>query len=107
MPRLTSGASVDGGLCASSKAIALSTCGSPNTFAKTNASRPAARPASMPRIRSPRTVFEPSMPLVAGEAEEMASVVDPLVQGHALHDRRRALLGADEVEQQRRDQREE
>ena len=60
--RLTSGASLDGGLVASSNAIAASTCGSPNTQAKANISTPAARPASNPRISSPRTSFWLSMP---------------------------------------------
>ena len=63
--RLTSGApssiSPAAAAWASSKAIALSICGSPNTLAYTNIRTPAARPTSIPRISSPRTSAERSI----------------------------------------------
>src|SRR4051794_17488634 len=77
----------------SSKSMAAWTCGSPKAYAKAKASTPAARPASMPRTSRART-----MPAsVAGEAEQVAAVVHELVDEGAGEQRRRALLGADEV----------
>src|SRR3954471_2806304 len=108
MPLAASGAWAEGGLCASSHAIALSIWGSPNSLANTKASTPAARPTSIPRIRSPRAARAPSIgDLVAGEAEEVAAVVDPLVERHARHEARGALLGADEVDEEDGQQREQ
>src|ERR1044071_7562406 len=105
--RLTSGASSDGGASDSSNAIAVRICGSPKTRPNNHMSTPAARPASMPRISSPRTSFWESTALVAGEAEQVPGVVHELVERHAREDRRRALFGADEVEQHDRQQRRE
>src|SRR5579875_906309 len=77
--------------------MARSTCGSPNSEAKPKARTPANRPASIPRISKPRTTGRPSAS-VAGEAQQMPSVVDELVNVHAGNERGGALLGADEVE---------
>src|SRR5688572_15979939 len=76
---------------ASSTAMAASTCGSPTVYATEKASRPAISPARSPRTRKLRAVIS-----VAREAEEVASVVDPLVDGVATDDRDQALLRADE-----------
>src|SRR3954453_14704241 len=84
----------------SSKSMAAWTWGSPTAYANANASRPAARPASMPRTSRARTM---TSPLVAGEAEEVATVVHELVDEGAGEDRRGALLGADEVQQHDRE----
>ena len=40
---------------------------------------------------------------MAGEAEEVASVVDELVEGAAVHEAGGALLGADEVEDEQKE----
>src|SRR4051812_43771242 len=86
----------------SSKAMALSTAGSPNTRANTNDSRPATSPAIMPRTSNDLTMVGLLL-LMAGEAEQMPAVVDELVQHLARDDRRRALVHADQVEQSQQD----
>src|SRR5215469_11607314 len=85
----------------SSKPIARLTCGSPNSHAKPNARSPASAPASMPLTSSDRTM---ALGLMAGEAEQVAPVVDEFVDVHAGEDRRRALLGADEIERHQTNQ---
>src|SRR5215469_9300095 len=85
----------------SSKPIARLTCGSPNSHAKAKARSPASAPASMPLTSSARTM---ALGLMAGEAEQVPSVVDEFVDVHAGEDRRRALLGADEIERHQANQ---
>src|SRR3954453_7999065 len=70
--------------CALSHAIARSSGGSPTTFAKPDPTMPPQRPASSPQIRSVRSTGRGS---VAGEAEEMATVVQELVDGVVGHRR--------------------
>src|SRR2546430_12337096 len=84
--------------CPASNAMARSTCGSPNTLAKTNASAAATTPTSMPRINRLRAVMAAAPALVAGEAEQVPAVVGELVHPLAGRERRGALLGADEVD---------
>src|SRR5688500_13772561 len=103
--RLTSsGSSPAPWLCAApwvaSKAIAWSMGPSPNKVAKRYATTPAARPTNMPRTSRARADISaaPSRS-VAGEAEQVPSVVDELVHRRAGDERGDALLGADEVEQ--------
>src|SRR5215467_5119490 len=78
--------------------MALSTCGSPNSLAKPNASSPAITPTIMPRIRRLLTMGEAR--LVAGEAEQVPSVVHELMHVHAGDDGGGALLDPDEIERQ-------
>src|SRR5688572_14474932 len=78
--------------------MAASTGGSPTSVAKKKPRPPARRPASMPRIRSDRTIYS-SCRSVAGETEEVAGVVDPLVYRLPTDDRGDALLVADDVDQ--------
>src|SRR3984957_3319121 len=115
-----------------SKAMALSTAGSPIVFNMPKASSPAKKPTIIPRhnkdpvvitiilnansrrraLRSqakastrPRAAAAANPlagvqihRLVAGEAEEMAAVVHKFMHIHALDDRSRALLRADEID---------
>src|SRR3954452_5172992 len=83
--------------CPASKAMARSTCGSPNTWANTNASAAPTTPTSMPRINRWRAVMTAGPALVAGEAEQVPAVVGGLVHPLAGRERGGALLGADEV----------
>src|SRR4051812_23885363 len=94
VPRLTSCGSLGpGAACADSKSIAAWTGGSPSAYATGNASRPAARPTSMPRTSSERIT------LMAGEAEQVPAVVHELVDARARDERGDALFGADEVDE--------
>src|SRR5262245_37347484 len=83
----------------SSTAMAPSTWGSPKTSAKPNASRPAITPTIMPRISRARTIAGPPV-LVAGEAEQVPSVVHELMHVHAGDDGGGPLLDPDEIERQ-------
>src|SRR3954471_4548923 len=75
-------------------------CGSAKTRANTNASSPPMATASRPR-----QMIRFSMGSVAGEAEEVASVVHELVDVRvAAEHRDRALVDADEVVQRDREQ---
>src|SRR5580698_4163374 len=87
----------------SSKPIARSTWGSPNTQAKLKASRPATTPASMPLTSRALTIVG-SPKSVAGKAEQMPPVVDEFVDIHAGEDRGRPLFRADEIERQKENQ---
>src|ERR1700754_4669841 len=78
-----------------------SRAGSPNTRAKTNAISPATRPASIPRTSSDLTIA--ACRSVAGEAEQVPTVVDELVQHFAREHRGGSLVEADEVEQGQED----
>src|SRR5580693_5720962 len=108
--------------------MALSTAGSPIVFNMPKASRPAKKPTIIPRhnkdpvviviilngklAQSPAAcssqliVADQHPPvgvrtagaLVAGEAEQMAAIVHELMHVHALDDRSRTLLRADEID---------
>src|SRR3954447_3945998 len=84
-----------------SKAIAWSIGGSPNRRANPKASRAAITPTIMPRTRRVPTTVNSS---VAGEAEEMATVVKELVDVQALDKGRGALFGTDEIEGKQHEQ---
>src|SRR5471032_858504 len=92
-------------ICAmcSSKAIALSICGSPNTLAKPKARIPASKPTSMPRT-SNWPVMSCSLKSVAREAKQVASVVHEFMDIHALDQRSSALLRANEINRQHQQQ---
>ena len=77
----------------------VSTWGSPTWWATRKAARPASRPASRPRTRNARAVMI-APPSVAGVAEQVPSVVDPLVDRVAGRDGDGALVGADEEDDQ-------
>ena len=93
---------------ASSRAMAVSTWGSPTTLATRKVARPASRPASRPRTRKARAFMECSVQgsrvagrakpptarrgtdqrsSVAGVAQQVPRVVDPLVDRGAGRDR--------------------
>src|SRR6478736_5401556 len=86
-----------------SNAMAALTCASPNSSAKHSPRSAARTPASIPRMRSARTMVLAACRSVAGEAEQVARVVDPLVDGGAAGERHRALLGTYDVEQEEQD----
>src|SRR6202034_699484 len=85
--------------CADSKAIAVSTAGSPKVLAQPNASRPARRPTMKPRKTSRPTMFCASgaLALVAGKTQQMTCVMDELMHAHAIEDRGGTLFGTHEV----------
>src|SRR5262249_14247514 len=80
-----------------SKAMARSTDGSPKIRATANAARPASPPPSMPRINRLLTMLAYPC-LVAGEPEQMASVMQEFVHIHAGDEGGCTLFGADEIE---------
>src|SRR5262249_8308246 len=80
---------------ASSYAIARSTDGSPARDANPAPSTPAQNPATRPQISSLLSIC-----LVAGEAEQVATVVDELVHVGAGDERRGSLVHPDHVDQQ-------
>src|SRR3954452_23385429 len=79
-------------------------CGSGTQSPSANAATPANRPARRPRTRKARAVMGCS---VAGVAEQVAPVVDPLVDRVARRDREETLVGADEEDHQGREEAEE
>src|SRR5262249_30992271 len=86
-----------------SKSIDRSICGSPKTLPKVKASSAAKTPTSIPRMRNERIMLS-SPRSVAGEAEQVATVVHELVDEVARDDRGGAFLGADEVVEQQEHQ---
>src|SRR3954471_10693153 len=75
--------------------------GSAKIRANTNATSPARMPARAPRAMIRFSMWIVPFASVAGEAEEMAAVVDELVHvGVGAEDRHRALVDADEVVEQ-------
>src|ERR1700761_4039081 len=72
--------------------------GSAKTRAKTKPRTPATAPDSAPRRMMRISMGQRSPRLVAGEAEEVPRVVDPLVDHHGLAEQRgHALVDPDEV----------
>src|ERR1700733_14442255 len=85
-----------------SKAMALSTSGSPTHRANAKAKRPASRPTSIPRTS--RLLAIRKMFLVTGEAEQMPSVMHEFVHVAAMNQRGSPLLCADKVDRQQHQQ---
>src|ERR1700735_2608004 len=81
-----------------SNAIARSTCGSPVHRANAKARRPATTPTSIPRRSRVRMIKASYLSLVAGKAEQMATIVKEFVDGSAVDERRRSLLRTDEID---------
>src|SRR5262249_9342370 len=80
-----------------SKAMARSTDGSPKIRATANAARPASTPTSMPRINRLLTMLAYPC-LVAGESEQVTSVMQEFMHIHAGNEGGRTFFGADEIE---------
>src|SRR3954447_14578083 len=83
---------------ASSNPMAWLTAGSPTTSANPVATSPPRAPATSPQMSRFRSTA--ARRLVAGEAEQVAPVVDPLVHGAAGDERRHALVDTHEVDEQ-------
>src|SRR5689334_12381524 len=87
-----------------SKSMARSIWGSPTIRPKPKAASAARMPTSIPRMRNVRIISVVLRRSVAGEAEEVATVVHELVDVVAVDDRRGALFGTDEVEEDQHEQ---